>query len=298
MKVVLAAAMVLVAGCVPNEGAPDGPATITVDSSALECRLSADTAPSGTLVFDVTNSGDEVTEFYLLAADGLRIIAEVENIGPQITRQLAVTAAPGEYLTACKPGMVGAGIRAPFTVTDSGAPIGATGDLGERLAAASAAYVSYVEDQTAQLLAVTQAFAELYVSGQDDAARAAYAPARVHWERIEPVAESFGDLDPRVDLREADLEPGQEWTGWHVIEKDLWPPAPEANGGAVYVALSAEQRQRYADQLVSDTTELYGRVHAADFSLTGSGLWAIPPGVPDGARFGPDGDFVGSGLFA
>ena len=31
---------------------------------------------------------------------------------------------------------------------------------------------------------------------------------------------------------------------------------------------------------------------------TGSGLWAIPPGVPDGARFGPDGDFVGSGLFA
>ena len=48
---------------------------------------------------------------------------------------------------------------------------------------------------------------------------------RVHWERIEPVAESFGDLDPKMDAREADLEEGQKWTGWHRIEKDLWPPA-------------------------------------------------------------------------
>ena len=29
----------------------------------------------------------------------------------------------------------------------------------------------------------------------DDEARALYAPARVHWERVETVAESFGDLD-------------------------------------------------------------------------------------------------------
>ena len=49
--------------------------------------------------------------------------------------------------------------------------------------------------------------------------------ARGYWERIETVAESFGDLDPKMDLREADLEEGQEWTGWHRIEKDLWPPA-------------------------------------------------------------------------
>ena len=40
------------------------------------------------------------------------------------------------------------------------------------------------------------------------------------------MAESFGDLDPKMDVREADLEPGQKWTGWHRIEKDLWPPAP------------------------------------------------------------------------
>ncbi len=48
-------------------------------------------------------------------------------------------------------------------------------------------------------------------------------PTRIYYERIEPIAESFpDDLDPRIDLREADLEDGQEWTGFHRIEKDLW----------------------------------------------------------------------------
>ncbi len=67
-----------------------------------------------------------------------------------------------------------------------------------------------------QLLVKTQRVRRLYKAGdQDDAARALYADARTHWERIETVAESFGDLDPKMDAREADLEPGQEWTGWH-----------------------------------------------------------------------------------
>ena len=72
-------------------------------------------------------------------------------------------------------------------------------------------------------MAATEAFVAAYKAGDDDEARALYARRRMHWERIEPVAESFGDLDPKIDLREADLEKGQKWTGWHRIEKDLWP---------------------------------------------------------------------------
>ena len=56
----------------------------------------------------------------------------------------------------------------------------------------------------------TEKFVDLYKAGKDDEARALYPVARVHWERIEPVAESFGDLDPKMDLREADLEHGPE----------------------------------------------------------------------------------------
>lgn len=106
----------LLTGCVAN-GPADGDQTLTVESSADACTLSANHAPSGTLTFSVTNTGDQVTEFYLLAADGLRIIAEVENIAPGLTRDLVAQVSAGEYLTACKPGMAGDGIQAAFTVT-------------------------------------------------------------------------------------------------------------------------------------------------------------------------------------
>jgi len=243
-------------------------AAITVDSSATACAISTTTAPSGTVTFRITNSGSEVTEFYLLAADGLRILAEVENIGPGTARTLVLTAKPGSYQTACKPGMVGTGLRAGFTVTDSGANVEPTGARADQITAATASYVAYVKDQTEQLLTATKEFSTAYLAGDDGAARAAYAPARTHWERIEPVAESFGDLDPRMDLREADVEAGATWTGWHLLEKDLWPPAAEANGGAAYVPLTAAERTQYANQLVADTTELDTRVHDAGFELT------------------------------
>src|SRR6266700_2265268 len=60
------------------------------------------------------------------------------------------------------------------------------------------------------------------MKGDIAGAKALFAPSRVGWETIEPVAESFGDIDPKVDTREADLEKGQAWTGWHRLEKDLW----------------------------------------------------------------------------
>ncbi|HEY8720461.1 iron uptake system protein EfeO [Pengzhenrongella sp.] len=251
----------------PKAGA-GGARTLTVESSADKCTLSARTAPSGRVVFTVTNSGSEVTEFYLLAKDGLRIVAEVENIGPGITRNLVIAAKAGKYVTACKPGMAGKGIRADFTVTDSGKQVDATGETGDQLAAASTSYVAYTKDQTEQLLTSTKAFAAVYKAGDDAAARAAYATTRVHWERIEPVAESFGDLDPRMDLREADVEAGTTWTGWHLLEKDLWAPAPAANGQQAYTPLTAAERTKYADQLVADTQELSKRVHRGDFALT------------------------------
>ena len=180
----------------------------------------------------MTNTGSQVTEFYLLGEDGLRIVGEVENIGPSITPRLTVNAPAGTYVTACKPGMTGEGIRADFTVTESDEEVAVSADEPELVEQAQANYAAYVEDQSAQLLEKTQEFVDLYKGGDDDGARALYAVARTHWERIETVAESFGDLDPMMDAREADLEPGQKWTGWHLIEKDLWPQRAEGYTGA------------------------------------------------------------------
>ncbi|WP_062387340.1 iron uptake system protein EfeO [Demequina iriomotensis] len=243
--------------CVPNASADDE--AIAVESTADECKVASTEVPSGTVVFDVTNSGDDVTEFYLLASDGLRIISEVENVGPGITRQLVVQVPAGDYLTQCKPGMTGDGIQAAFTVTDSGEDV-FSGDDAELLAAAGEQYLLYVRDQIQTLEDKTDAFLAAYTAGDDDEARALYADARVHWERIEPVAESFGDLDPMMDAREADLAEGESWTGWHRIEKNLWPPAEGYD-------LTSAEREELADKLAADTADLAARVNAEDFAI-------------------------------
>ena len=224
--------------------------TITVASSSDGCTLSATTTTSGTTTFSVTNSADEPTEFYVYAADGQRIIGEVENIGPAITRDLTVVLQPGTYTTACKPGQTGDGIRADFTVT------------GEKVAGAAAAelqsaadtYKEWVEDESQDLLAGTTAFVAAVKAGDIGKAKALYAATRVHWERIEPVAESFGDLDPRLDARVNDVEPGSEWTGWHRLEKALWADRSLTGMSPV------------ADQLLADTKDLVERIEGV--SLT------------------------------
>ena len=262
------AAVPALAACTQN--ATDGGAAkggdsraLTVTSSADACKLSAGKAPAGTLTFDVTNTGSDVTEFYLLGADGLRIVGEVENVGPNLTKKLTVNAPAGKYFTACKPGMVGEGIRAAFTVTPSNEKVAVDASEQELVDQAVKNYQAYVQDQSAQLLVKTKRFVELYQAGKDDEARALYPVAREHWERIETVAESFGDLDPKTDAREADVDfaAGEKWTGWHAIEKDLWPA--RAKG---YTPFTPAQRTTYGDDLRANVTELDKRIQA-----TGSG---------------------------
>ncbi|WP_248582433.1 iron uptake system protein EfeO [Nocardioides sp. InS609-2] len=248
-----------------KQSAGDGDAAdarrVAVESSDDACGLSGTEAPAGTLTFNVANSGSEVTEFYLLAEDGLQIVAEVENVGPQSTKPLTTQVPAGNYVTACKPGMKGEGIRADFVVTESDAA-DVTADDQELIDQAQDNYAAYVEDQSAQLLVKTGEFVDLYKSGDDDAARTLYADARTHWERIETVAESFGDLDPKMDAREADLAPGEKWTGWHLIEKDLWPARAEG-----YQALTDKQRATYADDLLANTETLDGRIQELTYTI-------------------------------
>ena len=132
-------------------------------------------------------------------------MAEVENIAPGLSRELLVELPAGEYETACKPGMIGKGIRNALTVTGEAAPL--TED--EALAQAAEDYQRYVQSQTAALLEQTTAFVDAVKAGDIEGAKALFPVARTYWERIEPVAEIFGDLDPKIDGREGDQERGQ-----------------------------------------------------------------------------------------
>ncbi|MXG88130.1 iron uptake system protein EfeO [Nocardioides flavescens] len=278
LPIALAVALPFLAACTENAepsaagtggGSGGGdPRAVTVESTDDACDVSTTEVPAGTLTFDVTNSGSQVTEFYLLDEDGLRIVSEVENIGPGLSREMTVSAPAGSYLTACKPGMQGEGIRADFTVSESDddSQPSVSADDQQLIDQATANYAAYVNDQTDQLLDKTTQFVQAYEAGDDDKARALYPVARTHWERIETVAESFGDLDPKMDLREADLEPGADWTGWHRLEKDLWPQRAEQEDGG-YTPLTAAERTTYADDLLANTTELDQRVGELTYTV-------------------------------
>ena len=260
---VLATGLLLTTACTDTTAASGDARSMSVKASDTACEVSSVEAPSGTLTFKVTNEGSKINEFYLLGEDGLRIVAEVENIGPGLTRDLVLSAPAGTYFTACKPGMVGEGIRGDFTVTDSGEDVGPKGEDAELVAQADQQYASYVRDQVDQLVTKTEQFATLVKERKDDEARALYADARVHWERVETVAESFGDLDPQMDAREADLEAGDEFTGWHRLEKDLWPARAEG-----YTAMTDAERATVADKLVADTATLYDRTRDMTFTAS------------------------------
>ena len=255
---------IVLTGCVPNNtgGGSSSSASIKVAASDKSCALSATTAPSGPVEFTISNSGSDVTELEILAADKLRIVGEKENVGPGTTPTYVAQLEPGTYYTSCKPGMVGAGVgETKFVVTDSGKVV-VEASVKKRVATAVTQYVSYAKDQVGELVTDTQAFVAAYEKGDDATAKQLYPGARSHYERIEPLAEKFPDLDASLDLREADLESGDSWTGWHRIEKDLWPPA------SGYTALTAAERATLGDRLNSDTKKLYNLLYDPSFTVT------------------------------
>jgi iron uptake system component EfeO len=104
-------------------------------------------------------------------------------------------------------------------------------------------YRAYVIEQTDQLAEETPQFTAAVIAGDLDQAKVLYAPVRMHWERIEPIAASLGDLDPKIDAREGDV-PDDEWMGFHRLEKALW------------LDNAAEDQEEYATQLHADIEQL------------------------------------------
>jgi iron uptake system component EfeO len=81
-------------GCVPNK-AIAGAEALSVTLTDDKCTVSAATAASGPVTFQVTNKGADVNEFEILAADKLRIAGEKENIGPGTTVNYVVQLSEG-----------------------------------------------------------------------------------------------------------------------------------------------------------------------------------------------------------
>src|SRR5581483_3405828 len=173
------------------------------------------------------------------------ILGERENVVPGISDSFTLELEPGRYTLACPNGKS----RAEASLVVTGArtnPVTAPSD--PLLARAAAAYSAYVRRETDALLAGTERFVASLRRGDLAGAKALYAVVRRHYEAIEPVAESFGDLDAAIDARVNDVVSPDEWTGFHRVEQILW--VKRTTAGA----------ERYGAVLLADVRTLQRRV--------------------------------------
>ncbi|MGY5058784.1 iron uptake system protein EfeO [Streptomyces sp. 900105755] len=245
------AALTALSACTAKSDAK-GDGAIQVTAADSTCETSAKSVPAGHVTLAIENTGSKATEVEILFPDD-RIVSEKENIGPGTKYTLTAEVKAGSYEIACRPGMKGHGVRQKLTVTGSGA----VAERDPKLDAAVAAYREYAQEQADATIPKVQTFVDAVKAGNIEAAKDAYAPSRVGWETTEPIAESFGDIDPKTDTRVNDLEKGQKWTGWHALEKALWQDKK----------VGAEQKA-LADELLTDLKDWQQRVGKAEITPT------------------------------
>ncbi|MBM7438619.1 iron uptake system protein EfeO [Streptomyces sp. HB132] len=244
------AALTAVTGCAEkSDGRSDGAVKVVAKDDS--CEVSSKKFPAGHVELAVENKGSKVTEVYVLFPDD-RIVTERENIGPGTRARITAEIKAGTYEIACKPGMKGKGIRQTVEATG-----GKAAARSPEMDKAVAGYRDYVQAQADETLPKVKVFTDAVAAGDVEAAKKAYADSRIGWERTEPVAESFGDIDPKVDVREDGLEDGQKWTGWHRLEKALWQDGK----------LGAEEKE-LAPVLHKDLLDWQKRVGRADITPT------------------------------
>ncbi|HUK94457.1 MAG TPA: iron uptake system protein EfeO [Gaiellaceae bacterium] len=258
-------ALLLLAGCGSSgqsggAGSSSGPRKISVTITPAGCKAKPSKVSAGPATFSVTNDGaDRVSEVELQS--GNKILGEAEGVPPGLSGSFSVTLHEGTFETYC-PGADQE--RWPFVV--DGGPLAA--GTSKAAAAAVGRYRTYLEAQTATLVARTRAFTDAIRAGRLADAKRLYVPARIPYERIEPVAESFGSLDPAIDARAGDV-PAAQWTGFHPMEKTLWIKGTTRGLGSLAERLQADVRdlQRRVRrvkpepaQIANGSVELLGEV--------------------------------------
>ncbi|MFF7436534.1 iron uptake system protein EfeO [Streptomyces sp. NPDC008122] len=251
-----AAALTAVTGCAEKSDSKASDDAITVVAKDDSCEVSKKEFPAGHVKLAVENRGFKITEVYVLFPDD-RIVTERENIGPGTKATITAEFKSGDYFIACKPGMKGDGIRQAVKATGGKAAAKRSPEMD----AAVASYRQYVQAQADATLPKVKVFTDAVRAGNVEAAKKAYAESRIGWERTEPVAESFGDIDPKVDVREDGLEDGQDpakdWTGWHRLEKALWQDKK-----------IGDREKQLADLLDKDLADWQKRVGKAEITPT------------------------------
>ncbi|HEY3685429.1 MAG TPA: iron uptake system protein EfeO [Streptosporangiaceae bacterium] len=269
----LAVIGLLAAGCGGAGGASGGGSNkVAIKLTADGCTPSPAKIGAGPVTFTITNSGATKVSEAELQQKGV-IVGEKENLTPGLSGTFSLNLKAGAYEVYCPNAKTE---RTAFTVTGAAAKSSQSPKVQAALNKAVNDYHAYVTGQVDVLIPATKTFTDAVRAGDMAAAKNAFAKARAPYERIEPVAESFGDLDPRIDARVNDVTDPKKWTGFHRIEKALWkdkslkgmkPVADQLDGDVKKLKALTDKARFQPAQLANGATELLNEV--ASSKITG-----------------------------
>jgi iron uptake system component EfeO len=248
--------------CGSGEDPPPGAKKLSFELTDEGCLPHAAKAPAGPISFEAENTGTtKVTEIEVMEGD--TILGEKENLSDGLSGSFSLTLDAGRYTVYCPGG------------DDEKGTLTVTGELKAKGSAqadrAVADYREYLEENADELVAKTAPFVAAVQAGDVAKAKSLYTSARIPYEKIEPVAESFGSLDPRIDARANDV-PASEFEGFHRIEKALWeegtaqgmaPVAKQLQADVEELAEKVETVDLQAVQIANGANELLGEVSAS-----------------------------------
>ncbi len=222
---------------------------VTVTDKA--CEPMNLTVNAGKTQFLILNYSQKALEWEILK--GVMVVEERENIAPGFSQKLTANLQPGEYEMTC--GLL-TNPKGKLTVKGADTADAAKSEALLSLGGAITEYKAYVTAETAALVTGTKAFTDAVKAGDIAKAKSLYASTRQHYERIEPIAELFSDLDGSIDAREDDYEQkaaDPKFTGFHRLEK------------ALFGDNSVKGMDTYADQLYTDVQDLQKRISELAF---------------------------------
>jgi iron uptake system component EfeO len=242
---VTVAVAALLAGCTSTRSdtaasSSDRAVTVKVTLTPDGCKPVPATIPAGHVSFAVTNkNAGAVSEAELRTKDLSHILGEQENLTPGLTGGFALNIQPGSYVINC-PGAS----QQHWTFTVTGEQTGDTWASNPQLASAVSSYAAYIEQNAAELVTSTQTLCDAVDAGNQQQAQLLYSRARTHYERIEPVAEIWGDLDTAIDGRwHNPVTVASDFVGFHKIEQLLWEDNTLAGTPALCAGLVTNEQQ-------------------------------------------------------
>jgi iron uptake system component EfeO len=201
-----------------NPVAGNGPTTkVAITLTPQGCAPEPPSIPAGQAEFAVDNKDARTVTEAALESTGGDPLGRTEHIAPGQSGTFSRTLRAGTYRITC-PGAQQAGWDLRVTAVDAAE----AWESNPELVAAVNGYAVWVRQEVAKLALNTSAFVAAVKAGQIDQAKNLYAKARVGYESVEPVAESFGDLDKEIDGRLNDFLDPDNFSGFHRIERALF----------------------------------------------------------------------------